>query len=218
MRSVKLPSLHSSIKPVTCYASTGSKESSLGYSLHVLVCLEEICGNSCHWSLHPMIIIIIQTSYSSPETPWVAVFIRAEEDQDGSGLGKESGGSLPHGEHRGWEVHICLKTFSWAPRRGWCWKPCQGIFLYTKKTRGRKGAGWWCTNQRRKAGYQHCYVHEKQLHKLNSNLKNEHFWNQLPFNPCWTAPSELSPPFSRSVKCGFTSSLGVILWQHSQLL
>lgn len=48
-----------------------------------------------------IIILIIQSSYSSPETLQVAVFIRAEEDLDGSGFGTESGRSLPHGEHRG---------------------------------------------------------------------------------------------------------------------
>lgn len=136
MRSVKLPSLHSPMKPITYYASTGSKELSFGFSLHVLLCLEEICGYSWWWSLHPMIIIIIliiQTSYPSPETLWVAVFTRAAEDLDGSGFGTESGGSLSHGEHRGWDVHICLKTFSWAYRRSWCWKPRQGIFLYREK-------------------------------------------------------------------------------------
>lgn len=141
MRSVKLPSLHSSMKPIMYYASTGSKESSLGYGLHVLMCLEEICGCSWHWSLHVRIIItilIIQTSYPSPETLWVAVFIRAEEDLDGSSFGTESGGSLPHGQHRGWEVLICLKIFSWAYRRGRCWKPYQGIFLYTEKPEGGK--------------------------------------------------------------------------------
>lgn len=118
------------MKPVTYYASTGSKELSFCYSLYVLVCLEEICGYSWSWSLHPTIIIIILASYPSHETLWVAAFIRAEEDLDGSGFGTESGGSLPHGEHKGWKMHICLKTFSWAYGRVWCWKPCQGIFLY----------------------------------------------------------------------------------------
>lgn len=46
-------------------------------------------------------ILITQTTYPSPEPLWVAGFIRAEEDLDGSGFGTESGGSLPHGEQRG---------------------------------------------------------------------------------------------------------------------
>lgn len=95
------------MKPITYYASAGSKELSFCYSLFVLVCLEEICGYSWSWSLDHMIIIhdypilIIQTSYPSHETLWVAVFIRAEENVDGSGFGTESGGPLPHGEHKG---------------------------------------------------------------------------------------------------------------------
>lgn len=51
--------------------------------------------------IHDYPVLIIQTSYPSHETLWVAVFIGAEENVDGSGFGTESGGPLPHGEHKG---------------------------------------------------------------------------------------------------------------------
>ena len=97
-----------------------------------------------------------------------------------------------------------------------------GHLSIQRKALGRKGACWWHTNQTGKGGCRHCYIHWKQLcHKLLwAELKPKRWKSPKPITirPCWAASSDSSPPCSRSVKCGFTSSLGVILWQHSQLL
>lgn len=173
-----------------------------------------------------IIVIIIKTSYPSSETLWVHVFGRAVEELGGPCLCTEAGGLLPQGEHSGCKVHICLRTFSssWACRRSWrwCWKPYRGFFPYREITLGREGDCWWHTNQTGKGGCQCSYIHWKHLcHKLTwAELKPKRRKSpkSITIRPSRAPSSDSSLPCRRSVKCGFTSSLGVILWQHSQLL
>lgn len=90
-----------------------------------------------------------------------------------------------------------------------------GPSFHTMKSLGREGARWWHTNQMRKGGCRHHYIHWKQLcHKLpRAELKSKKLRspNPITIRPCWALFSDSSTPCSRSVKRGFTSSLGVIL-------
>lgn len=95
-------------------------------------------------------------------------------------------------------------------------------FLTELKTLVRKGACSLHTNEMGKGACQHCYVHWKELcHKLLwAELKHKRWKSSKPITTCscWALSSDSPSPYSKSVKCGFTSSLGVIPWQHSQLL
>lgn len=161
MRSVKLPSLHSSMKPVTYYASTGSKELSFGYSFHVLVCtsvpwgdlwvqlvLESTPHDYYHHPHYPNQLPITWNTlsscfyYSRGGSGWFRFWHRIWWIFTPWRALRVRGAHLPEDLQLSLQEKLVLEALT-------------GHLPVHRKTWGRKWACWWHTNQRGKAGYQH---------------------------------------------------------------